>query len=258
MEIRELEIRNRNGKRMPATLRVPVGDVRGTVVLLHGLAGWKDQSTVVAIAGGVARAGYQVITFDGADALRGPDASYWNSTTTGFIEDMEDVIAFVESQDWYQAPLVLAGHSLGAMCVVRYARMHPKEVTKLLLVAPGISWTTDRSGKFLKKIRFTAKVVSILSKRQKENGEKFLMPLYPPWIFDFLKYDTRKDAPSVAVPVLVVSAGDDLVVAAPTVHEALTGLFPQATHVIIPHASHIFLEHERELADTITQWLTSS
>ncbi|MEK7201744.1 MAG: alpha/beta fold hydrolase [Patescibacteria group bacterium] len=258
MEVREFVFLNRNGKRMPATLRIPEGTVRGTMVLMHGLAAWKEQPTILVIANAIVRAGYQVLTFDGADALRGPDASYWSSTTSGFIEDLEDVLAYCTQQDWHKLPLALAGHSLGALCVVHYARQHPGVVSKLVLVAPAISWRIDRSDRMIDRIRWTMKVVRIVKKKEQEIGEKFFNPLYPPWILDYFKYDTRKDAPHVHVPALIVSAGDDLIVAGPKAQAALTRLFPDATQVVVPHASHIFHEHEKELTDTITQWLSSS
>jgi pimeloyl-ACP methyl ester carboxylesterase len=114
----------------------------------------------------------------------------------------------------------------------------------------------DRGGRVFAKLLHTLDAVRILGKREKETGEKFLIPLYPPWIFDYLGYDTRKDAPHVHVPVFVISAGGDLVVASPDVHEDLARRFPDAVHAIIPHASHTFHEHEAALADTITAWLT--
>jgi pimeloyl-ACP methyl ester carboxylesterase len=256
METRELVILNRNGKRMPATLRIPEGSVRGTALLVHGLAAWREQDVLVVMAGALVNAGYQVLTFDGADALRGPDASYWHSTTTGFIADVEDVMEFAQAEAWYQGPLLLAGHSLGAMCVVQYARRNPDVAVKLLLVAPAISWWLDRSDRVLSRVRWTATLVRLIKEKERRTGEKFFNPLYPPWILDFFKYDTRKDAPYVSVPVLVVSAGDDLVVAGPQRQAALSARFPNATQVVVPGASHTFHEHEEELADTITTWLT--
>ena len=243
---------------MPATLRIPEGSVRGTVLLMHGLAAWKEQQTIVVIAEAMVSAGYQVLTFDGADALRGPDASYWNSTTTGFIADLEDVVEYARQQDWYSAPLLFAGHSLGALCVVHFARIHPDTATKLLLVAPAISWRLDRSDRIVSRIRWTAKVVQIVKKKERATGEKFFNPLYPPWILDYFKYDTRKDAPHVHLPTLIISAGDDLIVAGPAAQATLTALFPNARQKVVPHASHIFDKHEEELADTIKEWLTSS
>lgn len=258
METQELVLLNRNGKRISMTLRVPHGEPRGTLVLMHGLAGWKDQPTVLTAAHAGVDSGYQVLTFDGVDALRGPDASYWNSTTTGFIHDLEDVLAYTAEQDWYRLPLVLAGHSLGAMCVVRYVRKHPDSASRLLLIAPAVSWKRDRTDKFMHRIRFVTNGVAARKRAEKEGGEKLVMPLYLPWILDYLRYDTFVDAAHVTVPTLVISAEKDLAVAGPEIHAALTKRFKNATQVVIGDADHVFGAHEQELADTIKQWLTSS
>lgn len=255
MNKEELVLRNRHGKRLNTTVRTPKSAPKGTVVVLHGLAGWKDQSTILVMADACVRAGYVTVTFDGANCLRGPDASFWHHTVTGFIEDTEDVVAYVKEQVWCNGPLLLAGHSLGALCAVRYAKVH-KNIAKLVLVAPAICLLKDRGERMLRKILYVSKVVKILAKRQKETGERFLLSLYPPWLFDYLKYDIRKDVPYIDVPVLIVSAGDDMVVAGPGAHGALTQSFANAVHEIIPEASHIFHEHEAALADTITTWLT--
>lgn len=247
---KEFEIRNRRGKRLCATVRVPKGGVRGTALVIHGLAGWRNQSTVIGIAEALTASGYQTVTFDGADCLKGPDASFWNATTTGFIEDVEDMVAFVRSASWFRPPFLLGGHSLGAMSAVRYERTHPGTSSELLLVAPAISWRVDRKDKFLHRMRFLREQVRHMQKKG------VLMPIYPPWLIDYLRYDTRKDAPHISCPVFMISAGNDLTVASIEEQRKLVHLFPHITYAEIDGASHIFHEHERELADTIKQWHT--
>jgi len=252
METRELTLTNRHEKRLLSTLRLPEGTARGTVLVLHGLAGWREQSTVVTIATALTEAGYVTLTFDGADCLRGPDASFLNATTTGFVEDAEDVIAFMKESSWFQGPFMLAGHSLGALVATRLERLHPGTATKLWLVAPAICWYKDRSGKFLKRIHFLSRQVRAMRKKG------VLMPIYPKWIWDYFSYDIRKDAPYCECPVFIISAGDDLTVARSHAHEKLATLFPHATHTTIEHATHTFTGHETELTDTIKLWDTSS
>lgn len=216
--------------------------------MLHGLAGWREQSTVITIAEALTKAGYITLTFDGANCLRGPDASFANATTTGFVEDAEDVIAYMKEASWFQGPFILAGHSLGALVATRLERLHPGLALKLLLVAPAICWYKDRSGKFLKRIHFLARQVRAM----RESGR--LMPIYPKWILDYVSYDIRKDAPYCACPTHIISAGDDLTVARSRDHEKLTHIFPHATHVTIPDATHTFAGHEQELTESILRW----
>lgn len=250
METRELTLTNRHGKRLLSTLRLPEGEVRGTALVLHGLAGWREQSTVVLIATALTESGYITLTFDGADCLRGPDASFPNATTTGFVEDAEDVIAYMKDAQWYQGPFMLAGHSLGGLVAARLENLHPGLATKLLLVAPAICWYKDRSGKFFKRIHFLSRQVRAMRKKG------VLMPIYPKWIRDYFSYDIRKDAPYCACPTFIISAGDDLTVARAAEHEKLATRFPNATHVVIEDANHIFMDHEQELTQTIQEWMS--
>lgn len=256
MQTREFEIRNRHGKRLSSTISTPEGEPKGTVVLLHGLAGWKDQETLRVMRDAAVEAGYQTLSFNGSDSLRGPDASFWRGTTTGFIEDMEDALAYARTESCITGPLILAGHSLGALAAVRYAKRHPMLVQRLVLVAPAISFLTDSTGRIRERIRTAVRRMRRLKELEEEMGERFVLPLYPPWVFDYLKYDTRRDALQVEIPVLIISAGEDEIVAGPRAHEHLANMFTQAEHVVIPNARHLFDEHEDELAATISAWLT--
>lgn len=245
---------NRRGKRISATLELPEGTPKGFALALHGLAGWKDQTAVKAMREGALRAGYTTLSFDGADCLKGPDASFWNSTTTGFLEDTEDVIAYAKEQSWYLPHVILLGHSLGGMVALRLVRMYNDLFEAMVLVAPAISWNKDRAGRFLKRVQFlTTKV------RATPNSHGAYMPLYPKWILDFLSYDSRRDAPFVTCRTLIVSAGNDHVVAEPKAHEALgRRIHGATTHVVLPEAVHTFEKHSDELTDTIQSWLSSS
>lgn len=245
---------NRRGKRIPATLEVPQGTSKGLAIALHGLAGWKDQTAVMAMREGALLAGYTVLSFDGADCLKGPDASFWNSTTTGFLEDTEDVIEYAKMQSWGSAHIILLGHSLGGMVALRLFRMYEKSFEALVLVAPAISWNKDRAGRFLKRVQFLTSKISAVP-----NQHGAYMPLYPKWILDFLSFDSRRDAPYVTSKVLIVSAENDHVVAEPKAHEALgRRMHGATTHVVIPEAAHTFDKHKEVLTDTIRTWLSSS
>jgi pimeloyl-ACP methyl ester carboxylesterase len=202
------------------------------------------------IATALTESGYITLTFDGADCLRGPDASFPNATTSGFVEDAEDVIAYMKEAPWCKGPFVLAGHSLGALVATRLEHLHPGTSTKLLLVAPAICWYKDRSGKFLKRIHFLARQVHAMRKKG------VLMPIYPKWILDYISYDIRKDAAHCACPTFIISAGDDLTVARAVAHEKLATLFPNARHTTIAGATHTFAGNEQELTQSIQEWLS--
>lgn len=252
MEIRELEIRNRNGKRMPATLRVP-DTSKGLVVVLHGLGGWKDQYVVVAAANGVVAAGYTALTFDAADSAKAPDADFARSTTTGYLEDLEDVMAYVETQGWYEDSVLLAGHSLGATVASAYAGMYPQKVSRLMLLAPAVSW------KLYTKVFLPYGLWWFIFDKHKTPGPEGLsLPLKRTWLVDFMRYDARKQSALISVPVLVVIAGADNFVGTTVALQRFAKGFARGTGVVIKKANHTFYTRDEEVTDTIKTWLTSS
>ena len=253
MVIRELEIRNRNGKRMPATLRVPVGKNQGTALVLHGLGGWKDQDVITELANKLAEDAYQTFTFDAADGSRGPDGTFFNQTTSGYLRDVEDVVAFIAQSDWYQSPLTLVGHSIGGLVTLRFASEHPQDIQKLVLLAPAVSWKMMWWGQlpFL-----LAWLIQGKRKWPGPKGEDFY--LGRGWIFDFFTFNGYRYARHVHVPTLVISAGKDGTVARPYEHAIFVRKFENATQKVVPGARHAFQGHEEEVADIVSAWLTSS
>ncbi|MBU0750392.1 lysophospholipase [Patescibacteria group bacterium] len=246
----DLVILNRHKKRMPATLRMPEGEVQGVALAVHGLGGWKEQSVVVAAADALCAAGYVTLTFDAADGAIAPDATAITSTVTGFLEDLEDVIAYAKKQEWYQGPLVLEGHSLGALITTEYAATHP-EVTKLILVAPAISWRMYSLFVIPMGIWWF-----ITGRRESPAPKGVNYVIGRRWLVDFLTYDSHKTAANVTIPTLVVSAGKDGLVGTPKMHARYTKLFAHGEQRVIAGAGHTLFKHEKEVADTIAAWLT--
>jgi alpha-beta hydrolase superfamily lysophospholipase len=244
---------NRNGKRIQATLRTPAGTSKGTIVLLHGLGGWKEQPLLVIVADALCQNGYKVFIFDAADGAKGPDGDFRMSTTTGYVEDLEDVMGYVKNAEWYTAPMILAGHSLGGLTALHYTRLHPSQVSKLIIFAPAVSWKNGLALTFVGGLWWLTRNTY---KTMGPNHTK--LPLDKKWLLDFMKFDALRDAPYISAPTLILSASRDKTVVSPRAHFALAHRFPNALSVVMPDAGHVFWKHERKLADTIIQWLSSS
>ena len=254
MKTKDFTIKNREDKRILATLRKPEDALKGTMVLLHGLGGWKEQPLLVIIADTICRNGYNVVTFDGADGAKGPDGNFEHHTTTGYIHDLEDVLGYLKDQDWYSGPLILAGHSIGALVSLHHTRTHPAQISKLILLAPAVSWTSG-----LNPLIFSGGLWWLLRNKNKTPGpERSKLPLDRGWLTDFMKYNMNHDASYVSAPTLIISASRDRTVANPIAQFGLAKRFPDALSVVIPGAGHVFWKHEKRVADTITKWLTSS
>jgi alpha-beta hydrolase superfamily lysophospholipase len=253
MHKKDLVFKNRDDKRIQATVRTPEGQAKGTIVLSHGLGGWKEQPLLVIVAEALCKQGYNVFTFDAVDGAKGPDGDFKNSTTTGFVNDLDDVIGHVTNSDWYTPSLILAGHSMGGLISLHYTRQHPAQVSKLIMFAPAVSWKAG--------LPFTLPIGLwwLARNKNKTPGPNHSnLPLDRTWLLDFMKFDGRRDAPYVSAPTLIVSASRDGTVASPRAHFQLAERFPKATMVVIPGAKHVFWKHEHKVADTIIQWLTSS
>ncbi len=257
MTRQEYSIKNRSGKRINATVRIPdkseKSASKGTIVLLHGLGGWKEQPLLVLLAEEFCQKGYAVFTFDAADGARGSDADFVHSTTTGFVADLEDVVAYVLNSDWHVRGerIIIAAHSLGGTAAIRYTRLHPEQISKLILIAPAVSW---KSADILTLI---GGVWWLLRNKNKTPGpDHSKLPLDKGFVWDFMKFDSKRDASYIATPTLVISASRDSSVTSPKAQYELAQRFPNATSVVIPGAGHVFWKHEHKLADTILAWLT--
>lgn len=253
MKKEELVIQNRRGNRMPATLFLPIEQPIGTAIIFHGLGGWRNQPVLLAIANHLVRSGYAVFRFDESNAVTSPDGDFFHSTTTKSTEDAEDALAYVHKATWHQGPLLLVGHSLGGLVAAWYASKHPTEISRLILIAPAISWKTMWWAwlplALVWLIRGHRMMLGI-------DGKKFA--LSPLWWMDFFKFDAYALAPNISVPTLVISAELDHTVAKPSENRAYAHRFPYGEHSMVSFADHDFDGHEDEVVDTIDQWLTSS
>jgi pimeloyl-ACP methyl ester carboxylesterase len=84
------------------------------------------------------------------------------------------------------------------------------------------------------------------------------LPLDRGWLFDFMKFDGRKDGAYISAPTLIISASKDGSIASPKAHYELGKYMTNSTVVVIPGARHVFWKHEPKVADTMVKWLTSS
>jgi pimeloyl-ACP methyl ester carboxylesterase len=253
------ELKNRKGKRIVGALRTPEPNKKigpkGVFVLLHGLGGWKDQYLLVTIAEHMRADGYYVVTFDAADGAKGPDADFSRGTTSAYVEDLEDVFAHIQAKPWYGGEIVLAAHSQGGLVATRFADASQKEISKLVLIAPAVSWKVGLPW----TIPFG--IIWILSNWYMTPGPgpaRTMLPLRRSWLLDFMRFNAPKHAKQVTVPTLIISGEKDETVGSPKVQAKFASHFTNATHVVIKKARHIFYRHEREVADTIESWLTSS
>ena len=229
-------IKNRKGQKI-SVLVEEVENQKGLVFIMHGLGGFKEQPHIQTFADVFKENSYTTVRFDAANTIGESEGNFENATATNHYEDLEDVIKWAKTQDWYQEPFCLAGHSLGGLCAALYAARHPNEVKALAPISTSISGKMfleafsekeecDRTGWWTRKSTSKPDVVLKL------NWNNF--------VDDLLKYDLLEVAHKLTMPVLLVVGENDH--GTPPEHQRqlldrISG--PKELH-IIKGASHTF------------------
>lgn len=137
--MQKLKLKNRKEQTIVGVLEQPTAGSKGTCVIQHGWGGNKERPTVQAIKRAFLELGFQTFAFDTTNASGESDGDYEQSTLGLHWEDLEDVVKWVQKQDWFIGPLALSGHSMGGYAVARYAEDYPNQVSYLVPVAPVVS-----------------------------------------------------------------------------------------------------------------------
>lgn len=139
MSSEKIVIRNRNDLKL-VILVDSTDNPEGLVFIAHGQGGFKEQIHIQAFADVFLDNNYRVIRFDATNALGESDGDMLNVTYDSYVQDLEDVIAWAKTQEWFVVPFALCGHSMGAQSTVWYAEQNPDEVSLLASMAPTINF----------------------------------------------------------------------------------------------------------------------
>jgi proline iminopeptidase len=102
----------------------------GTIVVLHGGAGGDFRSLQGLDALSDA---YDIVFYDQRGAGLSQRVAADRLTLDGYLEELHAVIGLVSAD----RPVVLIGHSWGAMLATAYLGTHPEEVSRAVLIEPG-------------------------------------------------------------------------------------------------------------------------
>jgi pimeloyl-ACP methyl ester carboxylesterase len=260
MKESKLNLVNRKGQKIVGVLKIPAEAVRGTCVVQHGWGGNKEKPTIQAMENGCLEAGFQTFNFDTTNSFGESDGDYEQSTLTLHKEDLEDVVKWVQQQDWFLLPLALTGHSMGADAVTEYAEKYPHEVSYLIPVAPTVSG--DLSFAAHRKSR-----AEELEKWEREGVHETvgkdgnLKRKHWFQMTDRLNHDLLPNASRLIMPMLLIVGSRDE--SCPPDHvRKLFDAIPEGNKkmVLIPDAPHSFYEREEQEACTtaIREWLIAS
>lgn len=131
-------ISNRHGQKLAVVINQRANS-HGLAFVMHGLGGFKEQPHIKTLAKTFYQSGYETITFDTANSFGESGGDYQHATIANYYSDLEDIIRWTKKQNFFHAPFILVGHSLGGFCICHYAEQHPSEILALLPFAPVVS-----------------------------------------------------------------------------------------------------------------------
>lgn len=127
-------IKNRQNVKMAVKLNVSP-ERKKCAFLEHGLGARKEYPHMKVLEEYFANNGYNVVNIDATNSLNESGQTKDGITFKGHYEDLEDVIEWAKTQDFYKEPFALAGQSLGAASCLRYAGEFPNKVNTLIIAA---------------------------------------------------------------------------------------------------------------------------
>ncbi|MFH1111883.1 MAG: alpha/beta fold hydrolase [Patescibacteria group bacterium] len=131
-------IKNRKGQKIAVVVE-KVSPQKGLAFVMHGLGGYKEQPHVQTFAKSFRDNGMTTVMFDTTNTLGESDGNYEDATITNYYEDLADIIQWASSQDLYQEPFYLAGHSLGGISTALYAEKYPNKIKGLAPISTVVS-----------------------------------------------------------------------------------------------------------------------
>lgn len=204
------KIKNRHGLNIAVCVEIP-DNPKGLAFIVHGFRGFKEQAHIAAMADVTLDAHLVTVRFDCTNALGESDGSVSDATCTSCIADLEDVIAWAKTQDWYQAPFMLAGHSMGGIALLEYCKDHPRNVLAIAPVATCISGTL-----LYETYHATDPVALDQWKRtgwqiQTSKAKPEIGNIHLPWSWmeDTLRYDALAYAHQLDMPCFIFTGSND-------------------------------------------------
>jgi len=139
MKTERFEIKNRHGLKLVIKVDTP-DSPKNLAFIAHGQGGSMIQVHIQAFGQAFLGNGYRVVYFDATHALGESEGDLIDVTYDNYIEDLEDVINWARTQDWFQQPFALCGQSMGAQSTAWYAEHHPDEIKLVAPIAPTVNF----------------------------------------------------------------------------------------------------------------------
>ncbi len=136
----------------PSYVTVLPGE-KGTIVLLHGFLSSKKYWQKV--ASHLHGEGYRVVMIDLLGFGHAPKPSNVRYDYTDHLEHIHNTLTKLN----IQGPIIIAGHSMGALLATRYAKLHPESVKAVGVMNPPIYRSAGQAYRTLRNTGFFYKLL---------------------------------------------------------------------------------------------------
>jgi uncharacterized protein len=230
------------------TLTVPEKITGTTVVMAHGLLGFKDWAFFPWLSQFFAKAGFPTVRFNFSGSGMGPQIdgpfenldAFQNDTISKQVEDLRSVISSViqgklEPDLPTQKQVILWGHSRGgAVCIL--SAVNSPQVQAIA------TWSTiGRVNRYLYEVKQAWRKQGFLAIESSRTGQ--LLKSSVDFLEDVEQWGKQGDVPTflhhLKIPLLLVHGAEDTSVS-PDESESLTAIYPQARLAILAGANHKF------------------
>ncbi len=250
-------IKNRKGEKV-SVLVEQVENQKGLAFVVHGLGGFKEQPHITKMADVFKSNGISVVRFDTTNTLGESDGNYEDATVTNYYEDLEDVMAWSGSQEWYEEPFWLAAHSLGGICISLFAEKHPEKVKALAPISTTVSGKLSlETPSYEKDKKGWEETGWLVQESISKPGE--VKRLKWSHMEDRLKYDLLPEAHKLTMPVLLVVGSKDESTPVGD-QKILFDALPEPKEIhVIDGSCHNFRkeEYREELGEIFDNWIKS-
>lgn len=235
------------GDRIAARLELPEGPPTAFALFAHCFTCTKDYKAVVRISRKLAEGGVAVCRFD----FTGLGESQGDFATTNFTSNLEDLLAAAQFlREYYEAPQLLIGHSLGGTAILAVATRIPEARAVVTIAAP--SDTEHLSGRLLSLAPELAQAEEAevkIAGRSFRVRQQLLADLESHKMGDYL---TALDRPLL----ILHSTGDETVDVENAVRLFEQASFPKSL-VTVDGADHLLANNRRDwqfVAEVIGSW----
>lgn len=244
-------IKNRNNQNISVVTEM-AKNPKGLVFVMHGLGDSKDSDHIKTFSQCFLDNDYNVVRFDVRNTFGESEGKFEDANITNYYEDLEDVINWSKSQDFYQEPFILCGHSLGAICSAFYAENYPEQVKALAPFSTPVNADLSKKNYTKEELANWEKNGFIV-----EDWGDFEVKIKWSYIKEKEKYDLLKKVEKLKMPVLlIVGELDDTTL--PENQQILFNALPGEKELhIVKSAPHTFRDKNQlgEVYSILSRWV---